>query len=150
MANALSTAGIQVKWAAYAATRPTSGYTQIHGVKVIPAFGDEVNTLQTTPLEALVNHTYIAGLKDSGGSIGLTVNDYDALRTDWESLMTAAGDDGVWIEIAIPNHDSFYFPAQPVELGFGGAEVDSVLENTANLIPTGDYLWAAASTSASN
>ena len=30
-------------------------------------------------------------------------------------------------------------------LGFGGADVDEVLENTANLIPTGDYIWAAAS-----
>ena len=153
MANALSTAGIKVKYAveATAGTRPTSGYAEIHGVKVLPAFGSDVNTLQSTPLEAVKNHTYIQGLSDSGGAFALTVNDYETFRDDWEAVITAykglTGDKKMWIEIAIPNHDSFYFPAEPVELGFGGAEVDSILENTANLIPVGDYLWGTASTS---
>ena len=31
-------------------------------------------------------------------------------------------------------------------LGFGGADVDSVLENNLNIAPQGDYLFAAAST----
>ena len=31
-------------------------------------------------------------------------------------------------------------------LGFGGADVDSVLENNANIAPQGDYLFAAPST----
>lgn len=154
-ANALSTAGMTVKYCAEttAGTRPTTGYTEIPGVKALPALGDEVNTLQTTPLSATRNHTYIAGLADPGGSIQLTVNDYPAFRTAWSALVTAAEGltDGkqMWFEYAYPENsgmDSFYIQAMPHELGFGGAEVDSVLENFANILPSGDYVFAAAST----
>ena len=155
MANAVSTAGMLVKYApeATAGTRPTSGYTTIPGVKAIPAFGDEVNTLQTTPLSATKNHTYIAGLSDPGGAIQLTVNDYEAFRTAWETFVTAAealtGGKKMWFEIAYQEGselDSFYFPGEPLPLGFGGADVDAVLENNLNIAPQGDYLFAAAST----
>lgn len=155
MANAVSTAGLLVKYApeATAGTRPTSGFTTIPGVKAIPAFGDEVNTLQSTPLSATKNHTYIAGLADPGGAIQLTVNDYPAFRTAWTAFVTAAEalSDGkqMWVEYAYPEGsglDSFYFPCMPHALGFGGAEVDSVLENMANLLPSGDFEFAAAST----
>lgn len=151
MANELSTAGIKVKYAVEttAGTRPTKGYTEIPQVKSIPELGNDINTLQTTPLSATKNHTYIAGLADSGGSFGLTVNDCPIFRTAWETCVSAyAGlTDGkkMWFEIAIPDMDSFYIPGEPVALGFGGAEVDEVLENTANIIPSGDYVWADAS-----
>ena len=154
MANAVSTAGMLVKYAAEATagTRPTSGYTEIPGVKALPALGDEVNTLQSTPLSATKNHTYIAGLADPGGAIQLTVNDYPAFRTAWTAFVTAAEalTDGkqMWVEYAYPENsglDSFYFPCMPHALGFGGAEVDSVLENMANLLPSGDFEFAAAS-----
>lgn len=155
MANAVSTAGMLVKYAAEttAGTRPTTGYTEIPGVKALPSLGDEVNTLQSTPLSATKNHTYIAGLADPGGAIQLTVNDYPAFRTAWTAFVTAAEalTDGkqMWVEYAYPENsglDSFYFPCMPHELGFGGAEVDSVLENMANLLPSGDFEFAAAST----
>lgn len=152
MANAVSTAGMLVKYAT-GATRPTTGYTTIPGCKSIPGIFNDPNTLQSTPLEAKKNHTYIPGLNDSGGAIALTVNDYAAFRTAWSACVTAYGNltagNDMWFEIAYPDGsglDSFYFPGQPVELGFGGAEVDSVLENNANILPTGDYLFAAAST----
>ena len=52
----------------------------------------------------------------------------------------------MWFEYAIPGmDDSFFYPGEPVALGFGGADVDEVLENTANIIPAGDFEWAAAS-----
>lgn len=155
MANAVSTAGMLVKYAveATAGTRPTTGYTAIPGCKAIPAMFNDPNTLQSTPLSATKNHTYIDGLGDSGGAIAITVNDYAEFRTAWESCVSAyaalTGDKGMWFEIAYPSDstlDSFYVPAKPLPLGFGGAEVDSVLENNANILPQGDYLFAAAST----
>ena len=155
MANAVSTAGMLVKYCieATAGTRPTSGYTTIPGCKAIPAIFNDPNMLQSTPLSATKNHTYIEGLNDSGGSIAITVNDYGEFRTAWESCVTAyeglTGGKQMWFEIAYQdgsNLDSFYFPGQPLALGFGGAEVDSVLENNANIAPTGDYEFAAAST----
>lgn len=155
MANAVSTAGMLVKYAveATAGTRPTSGYTTIPGVKAIPALFNDPNMLQSTPLSATKNHTYIAGLNDSGGAVQLTVNDYAEFRTAWEACITAyaglTGGKQMWFELAYQdgsNLESFYFPGEPLPLGFGGADVDAVLENNMNISPTGDYEFAAAST----
>ena len=156
MANAVSTAGMLVKYAAEstAGTRPTSGYTLIPGVKAIPELFNDPNMLQSTPLSATKNHTYIAGLNDSGGAISLTVNDHKAFRDAWDDCLSAyataaAAEKGFWFELVYQDGsdlDSFYFPGEPLPLGFGGAEVDSVLENSANIAPQGDYLFAAAST----
>lgn len=155
MANAVSTAGMFVKYAveSTAGTRPTTGYTTIPGVKAIPSLWNEPNMLQSTPLSATKNHTYIEGLGDNGGAITLTVNDESTFRTAWEACITAytglTGGKQMWFEIAYQDGsglESFYFPGEPLALGFGGAEVDSVLENNANIAPQGDYEFAAAST----
>ena len=154
MANAVSTAGMLLNYCVEtsAGTRPSSGYTSIPGCKAIPAIFNDPNTLQSTPLSAKKNHTYIEGLNDSGGSVQITVNDYDAFRTAWTACLTAyaglSGGKRMWFEVAYQagaGLDSFYFPGQPLPLGFGGAEVDSVLENNANILPEGDYLFATAS-----
>ena len=154
MANAVSTAGMSLKYAveATAGTRPTSGYTTIPGVKAIPAVFNEPNALQSTDLSAEKSHSYIPGLSDSGGSIAITVNDCTEMRTAWSACVTAyaglTGGKQMWFEIAYREDtglESCYFPGQPIELGFGGAEVDSVLENTCNIMPSADYLFAAAS-----
>lgn len=154
-AQALNSAGLLVKYApeVTAGTRPVTGYVELKGVKAIPAFGDEVPTLQSTPLSATTNHTYEPALRDSGGSIQLTVNDASEFRTSYDAMLTAyttaVGNNlGMWIEYAYPTGsglESFYFPAEPIDIGFGGAEVDSILENMANLLPKGDYVFAAAS-----
>ena len=152
MANAVSTAGMLVKYAT-GTTRPTVNYTTIPGCKAIPAIFNDPNMLQSTPLSATKNHTYIEGLNDSGGSIQITVNDYEEFRTAWNACITAyegmtTGKE-MWFEICYQtgsNLDSFYFPGKPLPLGFGGADVDAVLENNANIAPTGDYLFAAAPT----
>lgn len=156
MALELSTAGILVKYAieASAGVRPTSGYVTIPGVKSIPDFGSDVPTLDSTTLAATKNKTYVPGLRDSGGAVGLTVNDYSAFRTAWTTMMaayaTAKGSGlGLWVEYCYPagsGIDSFYYPAEPTAIGYGGAEVDAVLENVASFIPQGDYLFATAST----
>jgi hypothetical protein len=153
--NAVSTAGILVKYAveATAGTRPTSGYTTIPGIKAIPAVFNEPNALQSTDLSAEKNHTYIPGLGDSGGSIALTANDCTEFRTAWNACVSAyaelTGGKQMWFEIAYREDtglESCYFAGEPLALGFGGAEVDSVLENNANVLPKGDYVFAAAST----
>lgn len=152
MAIALSTAGITLGYCAEttAGTRPSTGYTVIPDAKSIPSFGDEINTLQSTPLSNTVAHSYIPGLRDSGGSIAVQANMSNEFKTAWETAVTAfdglTGGKTMWWEVKIPDMtDSFFFPGQPVSLGFAGAEVDSVLEATANIIPTGDYEWAAKS-----
>ena len=155
MANAVTTAGMNVKWCVESTvgTKPSTGFTVIPGCKAIPELFNDPNTLQTTPLSAVLNHTYIKGLGDSGGSIAVTVNDYTEFRTAWTACVSAYGDltggKQMWFEISYPADsglESFYFPGEQLPLGFGGAEVDSVLENNANILPQGDYVFAAAST----
>ena len=93
MANAVSTAGMNVKWCveSTAGTKPSTGFTVIPGCKAIPEMFNDPNTLQTTPLSATQNHTYIKGLGDTGGSVAITVNDYAAFRTAWAACMNPAG-----------------------------------------------------------
>ena len=156
MATELSTAGIQVKWAveASAGVRPTSGFAAIRGVKVIPEIGGEPNNLDVTPLEEPTWRRSIPGLRDPGGAVGLTVNDYDDFRTDWDAMYTAfqtakASGLATWWEINVPgltSKPSFYFSGQPSELGFGGAEVDSPFENTPYITINKIEGWAAKST----
>lgn len=155
MANAINSAGFRVKWCVEATkgTRPSSGYTAIPGCKAVPSFGNEPNMGQSTPLEATKNHTYIRLLDDTGGAINITVNDYTEFRTAWDACVAAyaALTEGkqMWFEYAYPEGsglDSFYFPGEPLAYGFGGAEVDTIMENNANIAPQGDYEFAAAST----
>lgn len=153
MALELSTAGIKVKWAVEttAGTRPTTGYAVIPNVKSIPGYNPEPSNLDVTDLSDEVWKRYIPGLKDPGGSIGLTVNYNDAFKTAWNAMVTAAeaareDNKSLWIEFAIPQSESFYFSAIPSSLGFNGAEVDSVLENVAYISPNGEPVWATAST----
>ena len=155
MALAVAVANMAVKWCAEttAGTRPTASYTTIPGVKSIPEFGGDPNTLDATTLANEKYKTYIMGLQDPGGSIGLTINDSDEFRTAWAALMTAyaalTGGKKIWFEFVYPpasGIDSFYFTADPVDISFGGADVDEVLENTAYIVPNGEPTWAAAST----
>lgn len=140
MAIALSCAGITVKYIAVApgASCPSSGFTTISGITSIPEFNPEPNNLDCTPLSETGYHQYIPGLKDLGAAIGLTANLTDSFQTAWENLCTAYNDGAsdIWFEYAIPDmSDSFYFTGAPVDLGFGGAEVDSVLQTTAYIMP---------------
>lgn len=155
MAIELSTAGIKVKWAveSVAGTRPTSGYSALSGVKSISEFNPEPNQLDVTPLDETTWHRYIPGLKDVGGAQQLTVNDYDDFRTSWDAMITAyttakAAGKALWIEYNVPgitSNPSFFYSAEPQDLGFNGAEVDAVFENVAYLTPNKVAGWAAAS-----
>ena len=150
--QAISTAGMKVLYASGTSTVPASGFTELVGVKALPALGDSVNTLQTTPLSATACHTYCLGLADSGGSMQLTVNDAPAFRAAYSTMYSAyesavAASSTFWLQYAYPSKysmSSFFVPVDLAPLGFGGAEVDSVLENMLNAIPNADFLFSAA------
>ena len=147
----LSTAGIQFAYGveATAGTKP-SAFTNIPGVKAIPEMNPEPSTLETTSLNAKVWKTYIAGLKDTGGALGLTFNDNDEFQAAWEAFKAAfvtgkASNLATWVEFYIPGKTkAFYMTVDVSDLGFGGAEVDSVLENTGYIVPNGNIGWETA------
>ena len=151
MAIALNTAGMKVKYCAAApgSARPTSSYTEISGITAIPEFNPEPNNLDCTPLSETAYHQYIPGLKDLGSAIGLTVNMTDSFKSAWATLVSAYsnGASDIWFEYAVNGmSDSFYYTGAPVDLGFGGAEVDAVLQNTAYIMPAKVTGWSTAST----
>lgn len=148
MAIDLSTAGILLGYAAetVAGTKPTA-FTKVPGAKSLPDFNPEPSTLETTTLEATEWKTYIDGLKDPGGALGITFNMTDAFHKVWDDIMDAytaakASGKSIWWVFYVPGLEkSFFFTGNPSPLGFAGAEVDSVLENTAYVTPTGNIGW---------
>ena len=156
MSIRMSTAGISISYAveATAGTKPTaaSAYTKIPEVKEIPEINAEPSTLETTTLDETEYKTYIPGLKDLGGALGLTVNMTQDFKTAWDALVTAsetgkAANKATWFVIQIPNiTEAVYFKAEPSPLGFGGAAVDEVAETTVYITPGSAPTWAAKPT----
>ena len=151
MAIELSTAGILLGYAieTVAGTQP-SAFTQIKGAKSLPDMNPEPSTLETTPLEATEWKTYIDGLKDPGGALAVTFNMSNDLQTTWDDIVdqyktAAEAGKKTWWEFYVPGlTKAFFFTGNPSPLGFAGAEVDSVLENTAYITPNGNIGWDTA------
>lgn len=145
MAINLSTAGIHLKYAVEetAGTRPTTGYVDLKGVKSTPNLNPSPDTLETTDLNETEYKTYIDGLKDLGGALEFTFNLTQELVETWETLMTAyeaakASGKAVWFLIDIPGlTEGMYFPGNPSDMGIPETEVNSVLEITNYITPTG-------------
>lgn len=152
-----STIGMTLSYAveASAGTRPTtaSSYTQIKGIKNVPSIGEEASAIDVTPLEELNFMQYVAGLKDTGGTIAFTANNTNEFQTAWSTLVSAyatgiASSKATWFCIQHPQlTNAFYFIGEPVALGFTSADVNSALNATANVIAGKVEGWAAKPTS---
>ena len=152
----LSTIGVKLKYAveATAGTRPTSGYTELVGVKSIPSMAPAPDTLETTTLNETEYKTYIPGLKDLGGALSFTFNLSQAIKDTWEALMTAyttakESSKRTWFEIVVPGLDeSLFFPGEPSNMGLPEMGVNEVAEVENSITPTGEPTWASPSTAA--
>lgn len=151
MAIDLSTAGIRIGFAieTTAGTKP-SAFTNLKNPKSIPDMNPEPNTLDVTSLNDTEWKRYIPGLKDIGGAIGITFGASDVFHTAWETLCSSAATakaqgKATWFVFYIPGYtESFFMTAEPVMYGMPAAEVDSVLDVTVNIVPTGNFGWATA------
>lgn len=150
----LSTIGVQLKYAVEttAGTRPTTGYTELKGIKSIPSMTSSPDTLETTTMNETEYKTYIPGLKDLGGALGFTFNLSQKIKDDWESLMTAyttgiASSKRTWFEVVVPGlTDSLFFPGEPSAMGLPEMGVNEVAEVENSITPTGAPIWATKST----
>ena len=148
----LSTAGIRVGYAfeSTSGTRPTSGYTNLPNVKSIPDMNPTPNALDITSLNDTEWKRYMEGLKDMGGSLGLTFGMSQAFYDLWENICDS--DDShkasglrTWLVFYVPGlSDSFFMPVDPARIGMPAAEVDAVLDVTVNVLPIGAPLWETA------
>lgn len=156
MAINLSTAGIHLYYAVESTkgTRPTaqSAYTDLVGVKSIPSMNPAPETLETTDLNQTEYKTYIDGLKDLGGALEFTFNLTQELVTMWSTLMEAyeaakTAEKATWFFIDIPGlTNGLYFTGNPSNMGIPEAAVNSVLEITNYITPTGAPVNAAKPT----
>ncbi len=154
MAINLSTIGVQLHYCAEttAGERPTTGYTRIYGIKSTPSLNPAPDTIETTTLDELEYKTYVDGLKDLGGALEFTFNLTEELITKWDALMTAyetakTGNKAIWFAIVIPGlTEAFYFPGNPSSMGLPETAVNSVLEITNYITPTGAPVKAAKPT----
>lgn len=135
--NGISTANTKLLYCveSVAGTRPTSGYVRIHNCKSIPDFNTEPNQLDTTTLDNEEWMSNTEGLKDLGGAKGHTLNYNSETVSEWSDFVTAyetgqASGLDTWICYLLPDDSAFYFKGKPSPLGFGGAEVNAVLETT--------------------
>lgn len=150
----LSTAGIHLRYAVEttAGTRPTTGYTDLEGVKSTPSLNPAPDTLETTDLNQTEWKTYIDGLKDLGGALEFTFNLTQNLIDKWDDLMTAyetakTTGKSVWFFIDIPGlTEGFFFKGNPSSLGIPETSVNAVLETTVYITPTAAPLQAAKPT----
>lgn len=141
----LSTAGVHLRYAieATAGTRPTTGYIDLPGVKSTPSLNPAPQTLDATTLNETEWMTYIQGLKDLGGALEFGFNLTQNLLDIWDELMTAfesarATGKSCWFLIDIPGlTKGFYFRGDPANQGLPAIEVNSVLETTVYITPTG-------------
>lgn len=153
MALEFSTAGVLLKYCVEttAGTMPTTGYTQIPNVKSVPDFNPEPSSLDVTDLSDQIWKRYIPGLKDPGGAMSFNANMTDALKTAWETMITAsdtgyAAGKATWFEVVVPNFYSFYFAGVPSPLGMGAMEVDAVLEQPLYITANQIHGWDTSST----
>lgn len=156
MAIDLISAGVKLYYSIEATpgARPTtlSDYTQLLGVKEIPEINPEPETIEATTLDNIEYKTYVEGLKDLGGSLGFTFNLTQDFVTAWEKLISDSTDGEAeqkktWFVIIIPGiTKALYFTGKPSPLGLPAISVNSLLEITAYIVPTGEPQWLAKPT----
>lgn len=135
---AQSTAGIKLFAAEATVTSgspvyPTTGWKQIPDITGIPAMNSTPNQLQTTTLDELVQHTYIAGLQDLGGSFEFSANLTPELIEAVEEFTGDPPAGKVWafkLSFPAPLSVSYWWTGsiQPIRPGEGG--VDAVATTT--------------------
>lgn len=145
----LSTAGVKLVYAPEetAGTRPSAGYTQIHGIKSIPSLNPAPETLEATTLDATEFKTYVEGLKDLGGSLEFLANLTENLMDEWDTLLTLyqttiASGKNLWFSIVIPGlTQSVFFSGKPSSLGAPEIGVNSILETNVYITPNNEPAW---------
>ena len=148
----LSTAGIRVGFAyeSTAGSGKPASFTSLPNPKSIPDMNPTPNALDVTSLNDTEWKRYIEGLKDIGGAVGITFGMSQSFFTAWETLCNTtetnkATGKRTWFVFYVPGlQKSFFMTAEPSMIGMPAAEVDSVLDVTVNIIPTGEIGWATA------
>lgn len=149
MSQRYSTAGMFLCYAVEETKgeRPTDGYKVIPEVKSMPSFNPAPDTIESTTLLETEYKTYVAGLKDLGGSLEYGANLTADLIDVWETLCsahdTAAESDlATWFAVVHPKLEkAVFFEGEPSPLGLNEASVGSMAETTLYITPNSAPTW---------
>lgn len=131
---------------------PTSGYTQIPEIKTMPSFNPTPDTIDSTTLLETEYRTYVAGLKDLGGSLEYGANLTADLISIWASCVSAydtaaASQKATWFAVVHPKLDkAIFFQGEPSPLGLNEASVGSMAETTLYIAPNSAPQWLSKPT----
>ena len=156
MSQRYSTAGMYLCYCVEttAGSMPTSGYTQIPEVKTMPSFNPTPDTIDSTTLLETEYRTYVAGLKDLGGSLEYGANLTADLISIWASCVSAhdtaaAQNKATWFAVVHPKlTQAIFFEGEPSPLGLNEASVGSMAETTLYITPNSAPQWASKPTRA--
>lgn len=149
----LSTIGVKISYAVETAagTRPTTGYTRIHGLYSTPDFNAAPSTADATSFDNKEYTTKISLLKEIpdnlefGVRLGQTfVNEWETLISAYETgIKTQAGALETWFCIDIEGlNKSIFFTGKPIALGIPSMEANSGIDMSAYISPTGEPVFA--------
>lgn len=147
----LSTIGVRLGYAveSESGVKP-SKFEWIKGAKSLPEVNSAPETIESTTFDELQFRTYIDGLQDTGGALAIGMNQTEELITEWEKIYQAYSDGkesnlSTWWVFWHPGlTKSFFFRGNPAQLGWGGAEVNALLETNVYVTPVGDIGWQTA------
>jgi hypothetical protein len=147
----LSTIGMRLGYAVEttAGTMPEA-FTWLKGAKSLPEMNSEPETIESTTFDELQFRTYIDGLQDTGGALAIGFNQTEDLLQTWDKVYSdystaKAGNKSTWWVFWHPGlSKSFFFRGNPSQLGWGGAEVNALLETSVYVTPVGDIGWKTA------
>lgn len=147
MAIPLSSIGIKVSYGFESVAKEGYGslsFTKLPQVKSIPEMNPSPDTIETSSFDNLEYKTFINGLKDLGGVLGLTANYTEELRSLWAGIMTTwntakTQDKAMYLCFDIPGiSTAVYLQVEPSPLGLPPAETNALLEITLNVTPVGE------------
>lgn len=127
---AQSSAGIKLFYGSSTSGAKPQTWTEIPDVVSIPALGGEPNMLDCTPLSETKNKLYIPGLKDSGGSLGYTVNMTPAMLTATDEAANLKDKCAFAVYFPEPLNCYYWYTGYGVPVTPGDTEVDGVLQST--------------------
>lgn len=146
---ALSTVNtISLKYAveSTAGTKPTIN-TEIFDIVSLGELSGTPDNLDASTLKSEWRE-YIAGIKDTGGDFTLTANFTKAFLTSWNTLVSAAetakaAGKATWFEVTVTGLGTFDMTGDPVDLGLPAADINTVFQVTAHIVPTKVTGWTA-------
>lgn len=149
MSQRYSTAGMFLCYAVESTKgqRPTAGYVQIPEIKSMPSFNPAPDTIESTTLLETEYKTYVAGLKDLGGSLEYGANLTADLITAWEACVSAhdtaaESDKATWFAVVHPKLEkAVFFQGEPSPLGLNEASVGNMAETTLYITPNSAPEW---------